>query len=86
MTISHELSKNRKGNIISVVEGVNTEQQINSLIHVCHTLAIAFLISKVTARKLNTEFIGLKLTDIAYDCIVDLFQRDTEGGNILYSV
>lgn len=63
----------------TVIHKGEGEQELNSLIAVAHALAVSFLRSKASAGKLNLPLIGLDIQDIAYDCVADLFQRDSSG-------
>jgi hypothetical protein len=64
--------------IIAILGNECTRSQLNQLIKVSHTLANAFIASKTTAGTLSmvTE---LTTSDLAYDCIADLFQQDSQG-------
>lgn len=64
--------------IIAILGNECTRQQLNRLIKVSHTLANAFIASKTTAGTLSMVT-GLTTSDLAYDCIADLFQQDSEG-------
>ncbi|MGB2867744.1 MAG: hypothetical protein WBD36_04790 [Bacteroidota bacterium] len=63
----------------SVLSSSQTEQQTNEIVKLCHAMAVSFLMSKLSSRRLNPSFAGLKITDLAFDCIADLFQRDAGG-------
>lgn len=73
-----QLSENIKENILSVIAGSHTRDQLNRLITVAHSLASSFLSSKSTLGTLRSTY-GMNLPDLAYDCIADLFQKDEDG-------
>lgn len=75
------LSKNLRENILAILAGSYTHDQLNRLIAVSHTLANSFLASKTTAGTLSGTY-GLSTSDLAYDCIADLFQKDADGNYI----
>ena len=82
MAINHQkLSKDLRGNILAVIAGTSTREQLNGLIAVCHSLASAFLASKSTISAL-TKVHGLCTADLAFDCIAELFQQDANGNYI----
>jgi hypothetical protein len=56
-----------------------TEREVNRFIALCHALASAFVQSKISTGRLHVQLVGLNYSDIAYDCIADLFQRDSAG-------
>ena len=68
------------GEIISaVVESSPSQRQLHRLVAVCHVLATAFVRSKITTGSINHSLLALHPSDIAYDCIADLFQTDQQG-------
>ena len=76
-----KLSKNLKENILAVLAGSNTNSQLNQLVAVSHTLAHSFLASKATAGTLVSVY-GLNISDLAYDCIAEIFQKDSDGNYV----
>jgi hypothetical protein len=75
------LSKNLKENVLAILAGSHTYDQLNRFIAVSHTLANSFLASKTTAGTLSSTY-GMSTSDLAYDCIADLFQKDADGNYI----
>ncbi|MDI6767811.1 MAG: hypothetical protein QME52_13405 [Bacteroidota bacterium] len=75
------LSNNLRENILAVLVGSHTYDQLNQLISVSHTLANSFLASKTTAGTLTNTY-GMNTFDLAYDCIADLYQKDPNGNYI----
>ena len=75
------LSENLRENILAILAGSHTHAQLNRLVAVSHTLANSFLASKATAGTLVSVY-GLNTSDLAYDCIAELFRKDTDGNYI----
>ena len=75
------LSENLRENILAVIAGSHTHNQLNRLIAVSHTLANSFLASKTTAGTLTSTY-GMNTSDLAYDCIAELFRKDADGNYI----
>jgi hypothetical protein len=72
------LSRGLRDNLLAVLGGAFTHQQLTAVIQVCHALASAFLSGKKTARTL-TILHGISHSDLAYDCIAEIFQQDRAG-------
>jgi hypothetical protein len=64
--------------LLALLGGSESRQQLESVVAVCHSLALTHIRSKRSAWKMM-DFHGLKLPDLAYDCIADLFQRGDDG-------
>ena len=75
------LSTGLRESILSAINGSATREQLNRLVSVFHSLASAFLASKSTCGML-THVSGLKTSDLAYDCIAELFQQNRDGNYI----
>jgi hypothetical protein len=67
--------------LIAVLGNTCRREQLNQLIKVSHSLANSFIASKTTAGNLSMVS-GLTTSDLAYDCIAELFQQDSEGNYI----
>lgn len=67
--------------LIAVLGNSCRREQLNQLIKVSHSLANSFIGSKTTAGNLSMVS-GLTTSDLAYDCIAELFQQDSEGNYI----
>lgn len=78
MPVVSSLQRNLRENIAAVMTGRHTRAQLNGLVSACHALALAFLRSKRSVGLL-ADAEGLKLADLAYDCIADLFQKSEAG-------
>jgi hypothetical protein len=75
------LSKNLQEDILAILVGSHTNDHLNRLVAVSHTLANSFLASKATAGTLVSVY-GLNTSDLAYDCIAEIFQKDSDGNYI----
>ncbi len=73
-----ELHKGLRTNLCALLNNLHTHRQLNGVIAVCHALASAFLQSKRAGWAL-TNLHAFSYSDLAYDCIADLFHRDDEG-------
>ena len=82
MSSSTRLLRNLRFNLTSVLAGTHVPRQLDEVILLCHSLALSAISGKLSAGKINPHFLGLKDSDLAYDCIADLFQRD-DGGAVL---
>jgi len=72
------LSAGLRESLLSVIESDTTRDQLNRLVSVFHALASAFLAGKSTCGMLSSVT-GMKTSDLAYDCIAELFQKNEEG-------
>jgi hypothetical protein len=52
------------------------------LVRLCHTLALVFVKSRIAEATRENRFLGLSYSDIAFDSIAELFQRD-DAGNLV---
>ncbi len=64
--------------IAAILAGSHSRKELNCLIGVSHSLAASFLASKATTESLISVY-DLTTSDLAYDCIADLFQEDGDG-------
>jgi len=73
----------RKDSLRSLLQAVfryPTERTaVNSLIRICHTMAVTYLRMKDRGPGGSAARSGLTHSDLAYDAIADLFRRDVEG-------
>jgi hypothetical protein len=76
--LSH-LLKNLRFNLSSVLANAQSQRQLDELVLLCHSLAVSSIRGKLSSGKINTSLLGLNDSDLAYDCIADLFQRDEKG-------
>ena len=79
MAPAGNLSRGLKAILSAVLLQEQTHTQLNHLIGVAHTLARVFIRTKVTETLRHARFQSLDYSDIAYDCIGDLFQQDGKG-------
>jgi hypothetical protein len=64
--------------IAAVTSRTHTRHDLNQLIAVCHALAEAYLCGRHAGRTL-ASLQGYSCSDLAYDCIADIFQRNDTG-------
>lgn len=64
--------------IPAILAGSHSRKDLNRLVAVSHSLAASFLASKATTESLISVY-DLTTSDLAYDCIADLFQEDGDG-------
>lgn len=69
--------------IQAILAGAFDGHILNSFIRLCHELSKQHLSVKLNNRTLNTKLLGLELSDLAFDCIADLFRRD-ERNNLVF--
>ena len=62
--------------VLSILDNSISRKLLNELVALSHALAHAFLGSKLSKGRLNLPLLKLSLSDVAYDCIADLFQRN----------
>ncbi len=56
--------------------------QLNGVVALCHAIASASLKHAISDGSLKEEYLGLRRSDIAYDCMADLFRKD-DAGNVV---
>ncbi len=74
--------KNLRENLFAILFNSYTESQLKELIALCHAIASASLKHIISDGSIKQEYLGLRRSDIAYDCIADLFRKD-EAGNLV---
>jgi len=74
--------KNLRENLFAILFNSYTEAQLNELIALCHAIASASLKYIISDGSIKQEYLGLRRSDIAYDCIADLFRKD-EARNLV---
>ena len=62
----------------AVLQGRAARHHADAVIVVCHALALTLVRSKRSAWRMM-EFHGVSQSDLAYDCIAELFKRDDAG-------
>ena len=73
-------------NLTAILKRTYSQQQLNELIFLAHSIALTFLKNKSRKGSLNIHFLRISLEDAAYDCIADLFKRDTSDKFLVLSV
>ena len=54
-------------------------KELTEVVRVCHALALSYIFCKIRQGRIDPKVIGLTASDIAYDCIARLFQRNEDG-------
>jgi hypothetical protein len=75
---TNRLSAEVRDSLLAASRGACSRAQLNVLVKVSHAMASAFLAGK-SASLLLRSMHGLNVSDLAYDCIADLFARDDQG-------
>ena len=76
--------KNLRDNLFALLKNSYTEGQLNGIVTLCHAIASASLKHAISDGSVKQEYLGLRRSDIAYDCIADLFRRDDEGNPVQF--
>lgn len=63
----------------AILSGTYTPFDLREFIQLCYDLAIPIIRKKIGLGKLILSSVDLKETDVVYDCIADIFQRDENG-------
>jgi hypothetical protein len=72
------LQEGLQEHLLSLLSDSSARNHLQRVLSVCHDLAHAFLRSKRAVRSIAAHH-GLNPSDIAYDCIAELFQQDESG-------
>lgn len=64
--------------LFPLLGGSHSSRQLNTIVNICLSLASELLERKWRSRKLM-QMQGISETDLAYDCIADLFQQNESG-------
>ena len=67
-----------KAKLESLLKGTAASSDVRSVVQVAHAIARAALARRIQSEPL-VRFHGLDYSDLAYDCIADLFSRDDRG-------
>ena len=73
-----------RAHLLAITAGKHTHDQLNAVVRICHSLSIACIQTRSIAAVLNDTH-GLSVSDLAMDCIADLFQQSEQGGFIQLS-
>ncbi|HTO94670.1 MAG TPA: hypothetical protein VMM80_09840, partial [Bacteroidota bacterium] len=67
-----------KAKLESLLKGTAASSDVRSVVRIAHAIARAALARRIQSEPL-VRFHGLDYSDLAYDCIADLFARDDRG-------
>jgi hypothetical protein len=62
-----------------ILDGTYTPLDVREFVQFCYLLALPLIRSKIHRGNLNLGILGLNEIDVVYDCLADLFRRDSEG-------
>lgn len=62
-----------RGLLESILSGICTDIEVNTLVRVCHALAIPYVAKRLSKDTILKETLSLNTRDFAYDCVADLF-------------
>ncbi len=80
------ISSSYRNLLRSILSGAYTPLDVHEFVHLCYSLALPIIRKKIISGKLSSYHLGLKESDIVYDCLADLFRRDEQGKFVkLYS-
>jgi hypothetical protein len=63
----------------SILSGSYTPYEVREFVRLCYALALPLIRKRIIQGKINLEVLGLRQVDLVYDCIADLFIRDSDG-------
>jgi hypothetical protein len=63
----------------AVLDGTYTPLDVRGFVQLCYALALPLIRAKIHRGKLNLEILGMTEVDVVYDCLADLFRRDSNG-------
>jgi hypothetical protein len=78
MQIPVKLLTGLRENLQALIARSHSHAQLNCVVAFAHALAKAFLLSKRSVGRLS-DLHGLNHSDIAYDCIAEIFQQNEHG-------
>lgn len=79
MTSTREISGVLRPLLRKLLQGTYEPQDLNCLARLCQSMALARVNTRIGCGTFRPELYGLRPTDVAYDCLADLFQEDESG-------
>ena len=73
------LSTSHRTVLQSILSGVYTPYDVREFVRLCYALVLPLIRKRIAQGKINLESLGLKQIDVVYDCMADLFVRDSLG-------
>ncbi len=74
-----KFSSAHRSTLRAILEGTYTPLDVREFVQLCYVLALPVIRSKILRGSLNLDILGMSEADIVYDCVADLFRRDSEG-------
>ncbi len=65
--------------LLSILSGSYTPYDVREFVRLCYTLALPLIRKRMGQGKIDLGLLGLNQGDLVYDCIADLFVRDSGG-------
>jgi hypothetical protein len=65
--------------IRAILGGSIAPKELNEFVAFCHTIAVVAVRSRIPAPMLHNRTLQENFSDIAYDCLADLFRQDDHG-------
>jgi hypothetical protein len=63
----------------SILSSAYTPFDVREFVELCYLVALPLIRSKIAQGKLQHAATGMRERDIVYDCLADLFERNSEG-------
>lgn len=79
MSPPSQLLRNLRPILSLTLKNTYSQRELDDLIKLCHSLAVSSVRGKLQTGKIDLNHFGLNDSDLAFDCIADLFQRDENG-------
>ena len=74
-----KISPSYRAVLLSILSGSYTRSDVREFVRSCYALALPLIRKRILQGRINLDSLGLKLPDLIYDCIADLFVRDARG-------
>lgn len=76
---ANDILRIEKNVMLSILSGAYTPLDLREFARLCHDLALPLVRKKLALGKINLSVLGMSQGDIVYDCIADLFRRESDG-------
>jgi len=74
------LLRDIRSRLLAILPHAFTRAQLDDFVAVCHALAVPAVRARIPAASLRSRLNEMSFSDVAYDCIADLFTVDDAGG------
>jgi hypothetical protein len=79
MTSSLIIARELRALLRAIIPGTHSEHDLRRLVRLSHAVALPRLRMKTAAGSLRPDLWGIGLSDLAFDLIAELFQKDDQG-------